>query len=107
MNLNPYEPSQAKDGANNTAARSPSGWLLIFILDFGVAFTIIYAALNLRSLLGVEMPRRYASYEVEFETPFSILNWVTLSTVSFGLMALAIAITSSMARVIFERRKKR
>ncbi len=105
MNLNPYEPGEGTDSINRTEARRPSGWLLIFLLDFGVAFIIIYAALNLSSLLGVGMPRRYASYAVEFETPFSIWNWVTLSTVSLGLMALAIAITTSIARVVFERRK--
>ncbi len=107
MNLNPYEPSEGTDSANRTEARSPIGRLLIFLRDFGLALIIMYTALNLRSLLGVGMPRRYASYTVEFEAPFSIWNWVSLSTVSLGLMALAIAITTSIARVVFEGQKGR
>ena len=92
MNLNPYEPNEGKSEATTFAGRSGSGWLYLFLFVFGGAILIIYCLLNLGSYSGVGMPRRYASYRVEFETPFSIWQWSALTIVAFGSSALAIEI---------------
>ena len=102
MNLNPYEPNKCKSEATTFVERNGSRWHYLFLFIFGGVILIIYCFLNLGSYSGVGMPRRYASYSVEFETPLSIMQSATLNIVALGLSAITMAITLLLLRQVFK-----
>ena len=104
MNLNPYEPDEGKSGS---VVGSRWRWPFLFLLASAGAILLIYYILNLGNYSGLGRPRRYASYRVEFETPFSIWQWSVLTTIALGLSAIAIAIMLLMLRRFFERRNRK
>lgn len=107
MNLNPYEPNEIKSQATAATRNSGSGYailvLALFLSLFGSSILIINYVLNQRMNSGVGMPRRYASYRVEFEPPVSITQSRTLAIVALGLSALAITIALVKLRSRFKK----
>ena len=65
-------------------------WVLLFIgIILAPLGVLVYAQTNFASR---GMPRRYASYVAEYETPWSVLVLIILAGVAIGISSLFVSL---------------